>query len=117
MVISYIYLICWCMKLVFYERQHTPGCTAPGDAVPAPQFPGVVDPRVTGLGLSGSLSSLPSPVDWGQVEDSLEQACSQFAAADILLWEALAVVDQDIRHPSWVSLEKKNGLPESLLFL
>jgi hypothetical protein len=24
MIILYIYLTCWCMKLVFYERQHTP---------------------------------------------------------------------------------------------
>jgi hypothetical protein len=40
------------------------------------------------------------------VEDNAEQACSQVVAVDRLLWGALAMVNQDILHPIWVSLDK-----------
>jgi hypothetical protein len=62
-----------------------PGCTIPGDVVPGLRFSGVVHPRVTGLGLPRAPGSPYSLVDWGQVENSMEQACSRVAAVDRLL--------------------------------
>jgi hypothetical protein len=63
----------------------TPRCIAPGDAVPFPGFSGAVGSGVAGLLLSGTPSSLSSPVNWGQVEDSAEQVCSQVVAVERLL--------------------------------
>jgi hypothetical protein len=62
-----------------------PGCTAPGNTVPTPEFLGAVDPGVAGLGSPGFLDSSSLPVNWVQVEDNTEQACSQVAAVDRLL--------------------------------
>jgi hypothetical protein len=74
--------------------------------VPASGFSCVVDPRVAGTGSPGSLGSLPPPVNWGQVEDSAQQACSHVAAADRVLWEVLAMIGRDILHLIQVSLEE-----------
>jgi hypothetical protein len=54
------------------------------------------------------------PINWGQVEDSVEHAFSQVTAMDRLLRGVLAMVDQDIMHPIRISLKKKNSLPEFL---
>jgi hypothetical protein len=51
-------------------------------------------------------------VNWGQVEDSVEQACSQVVAMKRLLRETLAMVSRDILHPIWVSLKEKESLPK-----
>jgi hypothetical protein len=46
----------------------------------------------------------------------MEHAYSWAAAAHRLLWEAMAMVGQDILHPIWVSLRRRKGLPEFLWF-
>jgi hypothetical protein len=53
-----------------------PGSAAPGDAIPAPESSGAVGPGATGLLLPGSPDSPLPPIDWGQVEDNAEFACS-----------------------------------------
>jgi hypothetical protein len=53
-----------------------PGLPAWGDAVPAPVFSGAMGLRVAVLLLSGSPVLGSSLVNWGQVEDRTEQACS-----------------------------------------
>jgi hypothetical protein len=47
----------------------------------------------------------------------VEDACSKVAATDKLLREAMAMDGRDTLHPIWVSLEKKNSLPEFLWLL
>jgi hypothetical protein len=40
-----------------------PGCTTPGDVVPAPEFSGAMSPGVARLHLAGSLGSLSPPIN------------------------------------------------------
>jgi hypothetical protein len=47
----------------------------------------------------------------------VEQACSRVEASDKPLREAKAMVGRDILHPIWVSLKKKESLPEFLWLL
>jgi hypothetical protein len=89
-----------CLDLVMLcSGPSVPECIAPSDAVPAPEFSGAMDPGVAGLGLLGSPGSLLLHVNCKQVEDSVEQTCSQVAATDMLLWGALAMVGRDILDP------------------
>jgi hypothetical protein len=71
-----------------------PRCIAPGDAVSPLGFLGVVVPGVARLLLPGSPGSLSPPVNWGQVEDSAEYACSQVIAVERLLQEMLTSIVQ-----------------------
>jgi hypothetical protein len=63
----------------------TPGHTAPRDTVSAPGFPVAVGLGVARLLLSKSPRTLCPPINWGQVEDHVEQACSHVTAAGRLL--------------------------------
>jgi hypothetical protein len=63
----------------------TPGHIALGNTVPTLGFPCAMGLGVAALLLSRTPDSPPRPVNWGQVEDRMEQACSQ--------------VDEDILHP------------------
>jgi hypothetical protein len=53
----------------------TPGQTYQGGMVLAPEYSGVVGPGVAGLLLSGYPGSPFLPVNWRQVESSVEQVC------------------------------------------
>jgi hypothetical protein len=74
--------------------------------VPAPGSSGAVGLGVARLLLLGYPDSLFSPVNWGQVENNTEQACSQVKATKRMLLETLATVGQDILHAIQVSLKK-----------
>jgi hypothetical protein len=80
-----------------------PGNTVSRDVVPAPGSLGTVDPGVIKVGLPGYLGTSSPHVNWRQVENSVEQACSRVVAVDKLLWEAMVMVDWDILHLIWVS--------------
>jgi hypothetical protein len=80
-----------------------PGDTTPGDVVLASGPLVVIGPGVTELGSSGYPGSPPPPVSRGQQENSAELACSRVVAADMLLWEEMAMVGRDILHLIWVS--------------
>jgi hypothetical protein len=82
------------------------GHKSPGDTVPAPGSSGAVGSGVAKLLLSGYLGSSFPPVKWGQVENNMEQACSQVEAVKRMLQEMLATVGRDILHPIRVSLKK-----------
>jgi hypothetical protein len=62
-----------------------PGSTTPGNAAPAPESSGVVDPGVSGLHLSGSPGILLLPINWRRVGDKVESACSRVTATKRLL--------------------------------
>jgi hypothetical protein len=83
------------------------GGTAPGDALPAPESTGVVDPGVTKLGLLGSPGEPSPPVTWRQAEGSTEQVCSWVVTTDMLLWEVMTMVGRDILLPIRISLKKR----------
>jgi hypothetical protein len=82
------------------------GHTTLGNMVPAPGSSGAVGLGVARLLLLGYPDSLFSPVNWGQVENNTEQACSQVKATKRMLLETLATVGQDILHAIQVSLKK-----------
>jgi hypothetical protein len=83
-----------------------PGHTAPGDTVTVPRFSGTPSSWVAGLLLLGYLDSPFLPINWGLVENNVEEVCSQVEAAKRMLQETLAVVDLDILHPIRVYLKK-----------
>jgi hypothetical protein len=85
----------------------TLGLTTLSGAVLALESSGAVGPRIAGLLLLGSPRPLSPPINWGHVEDSAEQACSQVVTVGRLLWKMLAAVDRDILHPIWVSLKER----------
>jgi hypothetical protein len=62
-----------------------PGSTAPGDAIAPPKSSDVMGPAVAGLPLRGSSGSPPPTIDWRQVEDNTEFACSQVTVVERLL--------------------------------
>jgi hypothetical protein len=55
----------------------TPGCTTSGDTVSSLGSSGAMSPGLAGLLLPGYPDSSFPPINWGQVEISVEQACSQ----------------------------------------
>jgi hypothetical protein len=88
----------------------TPGNTAPGDMVTAPRSSGAPSPWVAGLLLLGYLDSPFLPINWGLVENNVEEVCSQVEATKRMLQEKLVVVDRDILHPIQVCLKKSGKL-------
>jgi hypothetical protein len=55
----------------------TPGQTTSGDTIPAPKSSGAMGLGLIGLLLSGYPDNSFLPVNLGQVENTVEQACSQ----------------------------------------
>jgi hypothetical protein len=83
------------------------GSVATGDAALAPGSSSVVSPRVSGLYLPGSPDAPPPPINWRQVEDEAESACSQVTIVKRLLYETLASVHRNTLHPVRVSLKRE----------
>jgi hypothetical protein len=77
--------------------------------IPAPESSDATGPGVADLPLMGSPGSPPPPIDWSQVEDNMEFACSQVTVVERLLRETLASVSQNILNPIWVSFKKEEG--------
>jgi hypothetical protein len=75
----------WCMVPVLVWS------TTPGDAIPAPESLDVVGPGVVRLLLPDFPGSLPPPIDWKQVEDNVEFACSLVVVMERLLRETSAL--------------------------
>jgi hypothetical protein len=90
------------------------GSAAPGDAAPAPGSSGGTGLGVSGLYLPSSFSSSHPPINWSQVGDETESACSLVATAERLLHEMLASVHQNILHLIRVSLTREKILPTFL---
>jgi hypothetical protein len=79
------------------------GHTVSGDVVLVPGSLGAADPGVTKMLLLDYPGTPSPPVNQSRVEGITEQACSQVATMDIMLWEVMAMADQDILHPIRVS--------------
>jgi hypothetical protein len=62
-----------------------PGSAALGDVTLVSESSGAACPGVSGLLLMGSPNSLPPPIDWRQVEDSVAFMCSHVTDGERLL--------------------------------
>jgi hypothetical protein len=69
-----------------------------------------------GLRLPGSPDLPPLPINWRQVEDEAESACSQVVAVERLLHGMLISVHQNILRLIRVSL-KREKIPPVFLWL
>jgi hypothetical protein len=87
----------------------TPRRIDPSDAIPALGSSGIGGLGITRLLLLGTPDSSSPSIEWRQVEDNVEYACSQVTVVKRLLREALASVGQNILHLIQVSLKKKEG--------
>jgi hypothetical protein len=66
-------------------------------------------PGVSGIYFLGSLSILPSLINWRWVGDEAVFVCTWVATMESLLNEMLVSVDLNIVHPIWVSLERRGN--------